>query len=85
MSCIGLEAGRDYELCNPNSDPRYNDYVAFYLERTARKGITPEHARETLRTRRTVIAAVMLIISFALLFLINLIQTWARRRFGYGS
>ena len=32
-----------------------------------------------------VIAAVMLIISFALLFLINLIQTWARRRFGYGS
>lgn len=33
----------------------------------------------------TVIAAVMLIISFALLFLINLIQTWARRRFGYGS
>ena len=57
---LRLEAGRDYELCNPNSDPRYNDYVAFYLERTARKGITPQNARETLRTRRTVIAAVML-------------------------
>ena len=57
---LRLEAGRHYELCNPNSDPRYNDYVAFYLERTARKGITPQNARETLRTRRTVIAAVML-------------------------
>ncbi len=57
---LGLQAGRDYELCNPNSDPRYNDYVAFYLERTARKGITPATAREALRTRRTVIAAVML-------------------------
>ncbi len=33
----------------------------------------------------TVIAAVMLIISFALLFLINLIQAWSRRRFGYGG
>lgn len=33
----------------------------------------------------TVIAAVMLMISFALLFLINLIQAWSRKRFGYGS
>jgi sulfate/thiosulfate transport system permease protein len=33
----------------------------------------------------TVIAAVMLMISFALLFLINLIQAWSRRRFGYGG
>jgi sulfate/thiosulfate transport system permease protein len=32
----------------------------------------------------TVIAAVMLLISFGLLFLINLIQAWSRRRFGYG-
>ena len=33
----------------------------------------------------TVIAAVMLMISFCLLFLINLIQAWSRKRFGYGS
>jgi sulfate transport system permease protein len=33
----------------------------------------------------TVIAAVMLMISFGLLFLINLIQAWSRRRFGYGG
>ncbi len=57
---LGLRAGQHYELCNPNSDPRYNDYVAFYLERTARKGVTPATARDVLRTQRTVIAAVML-------------------------
>ncbi|MBS3849034.1 sulfate ABC transporter permease subunit CysT [Devosia sp. BSSL-BM10] len=32
----------------------------------------------------TVIATVMLLISFALLFAINLIQAWSRRRYGYG-
>lgn len=32
-----------------------------------------------------VIATVMLLISFAMLFLINLIQAWSRRRYGYGS
>jgi sulfate transport system permease protein len=33
----------------------------------------------------TAVAAVMLAISFAVLLLINLIQAWSRRRFGYGS
>lgn len=33
----------------------------------------------------TAIAAIMLIISFAMLFAINLIQAWSRRRYGYGA
>ncbi|MGH6760612.1 MAG: sulfate ABC transporter permease subunit CysT [Phyllobacterium sp.] len=33
----------------------------------------------------TAIAAVMLILSFAMLFVINLIQAWSRRRYGYGA
>jgi sulfate transport system permease protein len=33
----------------------------------------------------TAIAAIMLVISFAMLFLINLIQAWSRRRYGYGA
>jgi sulfate transport system permease protein len=33
----------------------------------------------------TVIATVMLAISFAMLLLINVIQAWSRRRFGYGG
>jgi sulfate transport system permease protein len=32
----------------------------------------------------TAVATVMLAISFAMLFVINLIQAWSRRRFGYG-
>jgi sulfate transport system permease protein len=33
----------------------------------------------------TAIATIMLAISFTMLLVINLIQTWSRRRFGYGS
>jgi sulfate transport system permease protein len=33
----------------------------------------------------TAIAAVMLVISFVMLLLINLIQSWSRRRYGYGA
>ena len=33
----------------------------------------------------TAIAAIMLVISFLMLFVINLIQTWSRRRYGYGA
>lgn len=56
---LRLEPGRDFELCNPDSDPRYNEYVAFYQKRMGRQGVTPEVAREVVRTRRTVIAAIM--------------------------
>ena len=33
----------------------------------------------------TAIAAIMLIISFVMLLIINLIQSWSRRRYGYGT
>ncbi|WP_455271255.1 sulfate ABC transporter permease subunit CysT [Rhizobium herbae] len=33
----------------------------------------------------TAIAAVMLIISFAMLLIINMIQAWSRKRYGYGA
>ena len=33
----------------------------------------------------TALAAIMLVISFAMLLLINLIQVWSRRRFGHAS
>jgi malate dehydrogenase (oxaloacetate-decarboxylating)(NADP+) len=57
---LRLRPGTHFELANPLSDPRYNDYVAFYLERMGRKGVTPQAAREIVRTRTTVIGAVML-------------------------
>ena len=33
----------------------------------------------------TVLATVMMLISFVMLLVVNLIQTWTRRRYGYGS
>ena len=57
---LRLRLDEDVEVCNQDSDPRYNDYVAFYLERMGRRGITPEAARDIVRTRRAVIGAIML-------------------------
>jgi malate dehydrogenase (oxaloacetate-decarboxylating)(NADP+) len=56
---LALPLGKGVELCNPESDPRYDDYVAHYLERMGRHGATPEAAREIVRTRTTVIGAIM--------------------------
>jgi malate dehydrogenase (oxaloacetate-decarboxylating)(NADP+) len=56
---LRLQADTDFTLVNPQSDPRYNDYVAFYLDRMGRKGITPPGAREIVRTRPSVIASIM--------------------------
>jgi len=56
---LPLDLERDVELCNPQSDPRYNDYVAHYREKRGRRGVTPVAAREIIRTRSTAIAAVM--------------------------
>jgi len=57
---LSIEAGRDFELINPDSDPRYREYVDLYYELTCRKGITPEVARTIVRTRSSVIAALAL-------------------------
>jgi malate dehydrogenase (oxaloacetate-decarboxylating)(NADP+) len=56
---LRLTTERDVELCNPESDPRYDDYVAYYLACMGRRGVTPEAAREVVRTRTTVIGAIM--------------------------
>ena len=56
---LSLDIEKDVELCNPLSDPRYNDYVAHYHERRGRRGVTPVAAREIIRTRTSAIAAVM--------------------------
>ena len=39
---LSLMPGRDFELIDPNDDPRYRDYVATYLDVAGRRGITPD-------------------------------------------
>ncbi len=42
---LHFSAEADVELCNPESDPRYDEYVAHYRARMGRRGVTPEAAR----------------------------------------
>ena len=55
---LSIQPERDFELVNPHSDPRYRDYVDTFLERTCRKGVTPDIARLLIRSNTTAIAAV---------------------------
>ena len=57
---LRLDLDRDVEVCNPDSDPRYNEYVAHYLDKRGRDGVTPDAARDIVRTNRTVIGSIML-------------------------
>ena len=54
---LSLKPGRDFELINPEDDPRYREYVKAYVEAAGRRGVTPDTARTIVRTNTTVIAA----------------------------
>jgi len=54
-----IQPGRDFELVNPENDPRYRDYWETYHGLMARKGVSPDLARAIMRTNTTAIGAVM--------------------------
>jgi malate dehydrogenase (oxaloacetate-decarboxylating)(NADP+) len=56
---LRLKKGVDFELVNPESDTRYNDYWSTYHKLMGRKGVSPALAKQIVRTRNTVIAALM--------------------------
>ena len=47
----------DFEVINPEDDPRYRDYVTLFHSLVGRSGVTPETARTIVRTNTTTIAA----------------------------
>jgi len=49
----------DFELVNPESDPRFWNYWTTYHAIMERRGISPDTAKAIVRTRNTVIAALM--------------------------
>ncbi|MGA9574948.1 MAG: NADP-dependent malic enzyme [Lysobacterales bacterium] len=55
---LRLVAGKDFDLINPESDPRFWDYWTTFHALTERKGVSPSAAKDILRTRTTVIAAI---------------------------
>ena len=56
---LTLRPDVDFELVNPENDPRYRDYWQTYHGIMARKGVTPDLARAIMRTNTTAIGAVM--------------------------
>ncbi|MCO6383662.1 NADP-dependent malic enzyme [Oceanicola sp. 502str15] len=56
---LKIRPGRDFEIVNPENDPRYRDYWETYHTLMARRGVTPDLARAVMRTNTTAIGAVM--------------------------
>ncbi len=57
---LRIKIDTDFELVDPESDPRYPEYTAKYHDLQARRGVSPEMARTVIRTDNTAIAAMML-------------------------
>ena len=58
---LSIKAGKDFDLVNPEDDPRYRSYVQSYVEVAGRRGVTPDAARTVVRTNNTVIAALAVV------------------------
>ena len=56
---LRLKPGVDFELTNIDDDPRFNEYWSHYHKRMERKGVNPANAKAIVRSRATLIAAIM--------------------------
>jgi malate dehydrogenase (oxaloacetate-decarboxylating)(NADP+) len=56
---LRVRPGRDFELINPNSDPRFRDYWQLYHNIMERKGVSVEVAKREVIRRPTLIGALM--------------------------
>ena len=56
---LAIHAGQDFDVVNPENDPRYRDYWQTYHSLMDRNGVTPDLARAVMRTNTTAIGAVM--------------------------
>jgi malate dehydrogenase (oxaloacetate-decarboxylating)(NADP+) len=57
---LRIRPGVDFELVNPQSDPRYRVYHEEYFKLTQRCGVSPQYARIEMRRRATLIGAMMI-------------------------
>ncbi|MGR8918743.1 MAG: NADP-dependent malic enzyme [Gammaproteobacteria bacterium] len=56
---LRMRPDADFEIVNPESDRRYHEYVEYYHSLMSRRGVTPQDARDVLRSNTTVIAALL--------------------------
>jgi len=57
---LRLKAGTDFEVCDPENDPRFRDYWTLYHQLMGREGVSPEAAKAAVRRSNTLIASLML-------------------------
>jgi len=57
---LRMRSGKEFELVNPEFDPRYREYWTTYHRLTERKGVSQEYARIEMRRRHTLIGAMMI-------------------------
>lgn len=57
---LRLREGEDFELVDPNHNPRFEAYAEAFFQRLQRRGYSPQEARNVLRQDPTALAAVML-------------------------
>ncbi len=56
---LPIRPERDFQIVNPENDPRYRDYWETYHGLMERRGVTPDVAKAILRTNTTAIGAIM--------------------------
>ena len=57
---LRIQPGRDFEVVNPESDPRYRDVWTEYHRIMKRRGVSPDDARAHVRQSTTLIGAMLL-------------------------
>ncbi|MCE8545447.1 NADP-dependent malic enzyme [Ruegeria pomeroyi] len=56
---LSVRPGQDFQIVNPENDPRYYDYWTSYHQLMQRRGVTPDLAKAIMRTNTTAIGAIM--------------------------
>ncbi len=56
---LRMQPRKDFDLVDPQDDPRYREYWEAYHNIMERRGLTPDDAKTVLRTKPTVIGALM--------------------------
>ena len=57
---LRMAAERDFELVNPDSDPRFKELWTHYHELMERRGVSVEYAKKEVRRRTTLIGSLLL-------------------------
>ena len=57
---LRIRPEQDFQLVNPEFDPRYRDYWTTYHRLTERRGVSPDYAKIEMRRRLTLIGAMLM-------------------------